>query len=64
MQKSVFLVMWDNYEVYRPEILYIESTLALKSENVVRLIAKLVALKEGMMNWKGTKLGLVNFLPF
>ena len=39
--KSVFLAPWDNYEEYSSEILYIESILALKFENLVK-IAKFI----------------------
>ena len=34
MQKSVFLPLWDNYELYGRKILHIESFLAIESENL------------------------------
>ena len=37
MQKSVFLPLWDNYELYGRKILHIESFSAIESENLVRI---------------------------
>ena len=37
MQKSVFLPLWDNYELYGRESLHIESFSAIESENLVRI---------------------------
>ena len=37
MQKSVFLALWDNYELYGRNILYIERFSAIESENLVRI---------------------------
>ena len=37
MQKSVFLPLWDNYELNGLKILYIECFLAIESENLVRI---------------------------
>ena len=37
MQKSVFLPLWDNYELYGRKILHIESFSAIASENLVRI---------------------------
>ena len=37
MQKSVFLPLWDNYELYGGKILHIESFSAIESENLVRI---------------------------
>ena len=37
MQKSVFLPLWNNYELYGRKILHIESFSAMKAENVVRI---------------------------
>ena len=37
MQKSVFLPLWDNYELYGRKILHIESFAAIESENLVRI---------------------------
>ena len=34
MQKSVFLPLWDNYELYGRKILHIESFPAIESENL------------------------------
>ena len=45
MQKSVFLPLWDNHELYGREILHIESFQGKESENLVR-IAKLFQRKE------------------
>ena len=45
MQKSVFLPLWDNYELYGHKILHIESFSAIESENLVR-ISKFFARKE------------------
>ena len=42
MQKSVYLALYDDYEVYSSESLYIESISAIKSENLVS-IAKFLA---------------------
>ena len=36
MQKSVFLPLWDNYELYGRKILQIKSFSAIESENLVR----------------------------
>ena len=36
-QKSVFLPLWDNYELYGRKILHIESFSAIESENLVRI---------------------------
>ena len=36
MQKSVFLPLWDNYELYGRKILHIQSFSAIESENLVR----------------------------
>ena len=36
MQKSVFLPLWNNYEFCGRKILYIESSSAIESENLVR----------------------------
>ena len=35
MQKSVFLPLWDNYELYGRKILHIKSFSAIESENLV-----------------------------
>ena len=35
MQKSVFLPLWDNYELYGRKILHIESFSVIESENLV-----------------------------
>ena len=45
MQKSVFLPLWDNHELYGCGILHIESFSDKESENLVR-IAKFFAWKE------------------
>ena len=45
MQKSVFLPLWDNHELYGRKILHIESFLAKESENLVS-IAKFFVRKE------------------
>ena len=37
MQKSVFLPLWDNYELYGRKILHIKSFSAIESENLVRI---------------------------
>ena len=37
MQTSVFLPLWNNYELYGRKILHIESFSATKSENLVRI---------------------------
>ena len=37
MLKSVFLPLWDNYELYGRKILHIESFSAIESENLVRI---------------------------
>ena len=37
MQKSVFLPLWDNYELYGGKILHIERFSAIESENLVRI---------------------------
>ena len=37
MQKSVFLPLWDDYELYDRKILHIESFSAIESENLVRI---------------------------
>ena len=37
MQKSVFLPLWDNYDLYGRKSLQIESFLAIESENLVRI---------------------------
>ena len=37
MQKSVFLPLWDNYELHGRKILHIESFSAIESENLVRI---------------------------
>ena len=37
MQKSVFLPLWVNYELYGCKILHIESFSAIESENLVRI---------------------------
>ena len=37
MQKSVFLPLWDNYELYGRKVLHIESFSAIESENLVRI---------------------------
>ena len=37
MQKSVFLPLWDNCELYGRKILQIESFSAIESENLVRI---------------------------
>ena len=37
MQKSVFLPLWDNYELNGRKILQIESFSAIESENLVRI---------------------------
>ena len=37
MKKSVFLPLWDNYELYGHKILHIESFSAIESENLVRI---------------------------
>ena len=37
MQKSVFLPLWDNYNLYGRKILHIESFSAIESENLVRI---------------------------
>ena len=37
MQKSVFLPLWDDYELYGRKILHIESFSAIESENLVRI---------------------------
>ena len=34
MHRSVFLPLWDNYELYGREILHIESFSAVESENL------------------------------
>ena len=36
-QESVFLPLWDNYELYGRKILHIESFSAIESENLVRI---------------------------
>ena len=45
MQKSVFLQLYDNYELYGRKIMHIESFSAIKSENLVR-ISKFFVWKE------------------
>ena len=45
MQKSVFLPLWDNYELYGCKTLDIESSWAIESENLVR-ISKFFVWKE------------------
>ena len=35
MQKSVFLLLWDNRELYGRKIMHIESFFAKESENLV-----------------------------
>ena len=45
MQKSVFLPLWDNYELYGRKILHIESFSAIESENLVGIL-KFFVLKE------------------
>ena len=37
MQKSVFLPLWDNYEMYGRKISHIESFSVIESENLVRI---------------------------
>ena len=37
MQKSVFLPLWDNYELYSRKILHITSFSDIESENLVRI---------------------------
>ena len=37
VQKSVFLLLWDNYELYGRKILHLESFSAIESENLVRI---------------------------
>ena len=37
IQKSVFLPLWDNHELYGCKMLLIESFLAEESENLVRI---------------------------
>ena len=37
MQKSVFLPLWDNHELYGRKILHIESFSAKESQNLVRI---------------------------
>ena len=37
LQKSVFLPLWDNHELYGRKILHIESFSAKESENLVRI---------------------------
>ena len=37
MQKSVFLPLWDIYELYGRKILHIESVLAIEPENLIRI---------------------------
>ena len=37
MQKSVFLPLWDNHELYSSKILHIEGFSAKESENLVRI---------------------------
>ena len=34
IQKSVFLPLWDNYELYGHKVLHIESFLAIESQNL------------------------------
>ena len=45
MQKSVFLPLWDNYELCGCKILHIERFSAMESENLVR-ISKFFACKD------------------
>ena len=45
IQKSVFLPLWDNCELYGHKILHIESFSAIESENLVR-ISKFFTWKE------------------
>ena len=45
MQKSVFLPLWDNHELYDRKILHIESFSAKESENLVKIV-KFFILKE------------------
>ena len=45
MQKSAFLPLWDNHELYGRKILHIESFSAKETENLVR-IAKFFIEKE------------------
>ena len=42
MQKSVFLSLWDNSELYGCEILHIESFSAIESQNLFRISKFLV----------------------
>ena len=37
MHNSVFLPLWDKYELYGRKVLHIESLLAIESENLVRI---------------------------
>ena len=37
VQKSVFLPLWDNYELYGRKILHIESFSAIEFENLVKI---------------------------
>ena len=37
MQKSVFLPLWENYQLYGRKILHIESFLPIESEHLVRI---------------------------
>ena len=37
VRKSVFLPLWDNYELYGCKILHIESFAAVESENLARI---------------------------
>ena len=45
MQKSVFLPLWDNYELYGHKLLHIETFSAIESENLVK-ISKFFVWKE------------------